>query len=71
MAKCVSYFSFDDCRFNVQKAKEATQRVAMWRELKIPFVYTMEASFFGADIGETKGSHFEAQDLAMAGVALC
>jgi len=30
----------------------------MWRELKIPAVYTMEASFCGADRGDLSGLHY-------------
>ena len=26
-------FSFDDCNFTVQKSKESTARVVMWREM--------------------------------------
>lgn len=31
----------------------------MWRELGIPNVFTMEASFCGADIGELADYHFQ------------
>lgn len=47
MSKVLDCFSFDACRFSIHKSKEATARVAMWKELKIPAVYTMEASFCG------------------------
>ena len=49
MSKLCDYFSFEYSRFNMHKSKEATARIAMWRELKIPNVFTMEASFSGAD----------------------
>jgi hypothetical protein len=39
----------------------------MWRELKIPCVYTMEASFCGTDKGALKGQHFSTDHLMMAG----
>jgi hypothetical protein len=35
----------------MHKSKEATARISMWKELKIPAIYTMEASFCGADRG--------------------
>lgn len=41
------HFSYDLSRFRVQKNKESTARIAMWKELKIPNVFTMEASFCG------------------------
>jgi hypothetical protein len=38
----------------MHKSKEATARISMWKELKIPNIFTMEASFSGADIGIIK-----------------
>ena len=49
MSKLCDSFSYTASRFNVHKSKESTARVTMWRELKIPAVYTMEASFCGPD----------------------
>lgn len=47
MSKVCDSFAFENSKFSIHKSKEATARVAMWRELKIPAVYTMEASFCG------------------------
>ncbi len=55
VSKICDSFNFKDCRFNIHKSKEATARIAMWRELKIPAVYTMEASFCGPDQGPLEG----------------
>jgi hypothetical protein len=52
MSKLCDYFSFEQSRFSVHKSKEETARVTLWRELMIPCVYTMEASFCGADKGD-------------------
>lgn len=52
MSKISDYFSFEYSRFSVHRSKESTARVSMWRELQIPNVFTMEASFCGADKGE-------------------
>ena len=49
MSKLCSFFSYEQSRYVVQKSKESTARVTLWRELKIPHVYTMEASFFGSN----------------------
>lgn len=43
----------------------------MWKELKIPAVYTMESSFCGADIGPNKGYHFTSEHLMDIGRKLC
>jgi hypothetical protein len=37
------------------KSKESTARIAMFYELKIPFVFTLEASFAGASRGKQAG----------------
>ena len=70
MSKLLDYFSFESSRFSVHKSKEATQRVTLWRELKIANVFTMEASFCGADKGENKDKHFQPRHLMMAGQKL-
>ncbi len=51
----------------MHKSKEATARISIWKELKIPAIYTMEASFCGADKGELEGKHFTTENLMMSG----
>jgi len=41
------YFSFKDCRFNMQKSKEATARIQIHKEIRKNEVYTLETSFSG------------------------
>jgi hypothetical protein len=50
--------------------KEGTARIAMYRELNIPNIFTMEASFCGADRGDYKDSHFTTDAYMMAGQKL-
>jgi cytosolic carboxypeptidase protein 2/3 len=72
MSKINPYFSFDYSRFGVQKSKEATARVALFRELKnVPAVYTMESSFAGLDMGKAAGTHFTVEMLGTLGRDLC
>ncbi|XP_014675827.1 PREDICTED: cytosolic carboxypeptidase 2-like [Priapulus caudatus] len=63
-------FSFDSCKFLVQKSKEGTGRVVMWK-LGIPNAFTMEATFCGATIGENVGTHFSTADLEDMGRNFC
>lgn len=50
------YFCYDYSRFGVQKSKEATARVALYKELKnVPNIFTMESSFAGVDFGPAAG----------------
>ena len=67
MSKLCDFFSFEYSRFSVHKSKESTARVTLWRELKIPNVFTMEASFCGADKGEHKDKHFQPEHFLLSG----
>jgi hypothetical protein len=67
LSKLFDYFSFEDCTFSMPRAKEATARIAMFHLLKIPFVFTLEASFCGATIGNLQWKHFSSGDLMEAG----
>ena len=71
MSKVCDSFAYDSCRFSMHKSKESTARITMWKELKIPAVYTMEASFCGPQIGKFAGMHFTTNDLMDIGRALC
>jgi cytosolic carboxypeptidase protein 2/3 len=63
-------FSYKKCTFKVNKGKEGTGRVVMWRLLNIPAVYTMEASLCGGS--STSGmEHFVPLNLENAGKNLC
>ncbi|XP_029688377.1 cytosolic carboxypeptidase 2-like isoform X2 [Takifugu rubripes] len=63
-------FSFKSCKFRVQKSKEGTGRITMWR-LGVKNSYTMEASFGGSTLGDRKGSHFTTRDLKSIGFYFC
>ncbi|NWI97872.1 CBPC2 carboxypeptidase, partial [Pitta sordida] len=62
-------FSFPSCKFQVQKSKEGTGRVSMWR-LGISHSYTLEVAFGGSTLGE-RSSHFTVADLKSLGPLLC
>ena len=49
------------------KSKEATARITMFHKLRIPFVFTLEASFSGANKGFLAGKHFSKRDLMNVG----
>jgi hypothetical protein len=67
MSKLCDYFSFEQSRFSMNRAKDGTARIAMFKELGIPNIFTMEASFCGADKGKHKDLHFTTETLMMAG----
>lgn len=70
MSKLLDYFSFKYSRFSVTKSKETTARISLFRELNIPCIYTMEASFCGANQGDLKDMHFTAEHFKLAGKKL-
>ena len=58
MSKLNSIFSFESSNFGIQKTKEATARISIFRELKnCPQVFTMESTFAGVDKGPYTGQN--------------
>ncbi|KAF7987263.1 hypothetical protein HCN44_003025 [Aphidius gifuensis] len=54
-------FSFENCKFHIEKGKEGTSRVVVWL-MGIQNSYTMEASMGGSKLGSRNGTHFSTQD---------
>ncbi|XP_052630303.1 cytosolic carboxypeptidase 3-like isoform X3 [Harpia harpyja] len=67
---CPDKFSFPDCRFGVQKSKEGTGRVVMWK-MGINYSYTLEASICGSKLGCRQSTHFDTKDLESIGHHFC
>ncbi|MGH0143941.1 UNVERIFIED_CONTAM: hypothetical protein FKN15_011942 [Acipenser sinensis] len=63
-------FSFQSCKFKVQRSKEGTGRVALWR-MGVTNSFTLETSFCGSDLGRRKGTHFSTRDLQSVGFHFC
>ncbi|KAG5322826.1 NNAD carboxypeptidase, partial [Pseudoatta argentina] len=63
-------FSFENCKFHVEKVKEGTGRVVVW-SMGVQNSYTMEASMGGSKIGSRCGTHFSIQDYEQIGKAFC
>ncbi|XP_006157898.1 cytosolic carboxypeptidase 2 isoform X3 [Tupaia chinensis] len=63
-------FSFHSCNFKVQKCKEGTGRVVMWR-MGILNSYTMESTFGGSTLGNKRDTHFTIEDLTSLGYHVC
>ncbi|XP_036883902.1 cytosolic carboxypeptidase 2 isoform X2 [Sturnira hondurensis] len=63
-------FSFHSCNFKVQKCKEGTGRVVMWR-MGILNSYTLESTFGGSTLGDKRDTHFTTEDLKSLGHLVC
>ena len=66
-SKLCDFFSFESSRFSMSKYKESTARISMFKELNIANIFTLEASFCGADKGKYKDQHFTTEYLRLAG----
>ncbi|OMJ93182.1 hypothetical protein SteCoe_3873 [Stentor coeruleus] len=71
LEKISDVFSFNDCVFGLQKAKESTARIVIYKELGIINSFTMEASFCGASIGKHADFHFNQEHLQQLGHDFC
>lgn len=68
LSKMSPIFDFGSSRFGVQKSKESTARVAMYKELKnCPNIFTMESTFSGIDIGPMKGQIMSTENFEEVG----
>ena len=47
MSDQTEMFRFFSCKFRIQRSKEKTARVVLWREFNIMNCFTLEASFHG------------------------
>ncbi|XP_072374866.1 cytosolic carboxypeptidase 2 [Scyliorhinus torazame] len=63
-------FSYQSCKFKVQRGKEGTGRVVMWK-LGITHSYTMETTFAGSTLGHRRATHFSTEDLKSLGYHFC
>ncbi|XP_076065569.1 cytosolic carboxypeptidase 1-like isoform X3 [Oratosquilla oratoria] len=72
LAQCtMNTFSIRDCHFTIEKTRESTARVAVWRQFEVGMSYTMEASTCGCDQGPYKGQHLSTHQLVESGEGFC
>jgi hypothetical protein len=64
-------FSFKDCNFTVQKAREGTGRYVVHSEYNVVNSFTLEASFFGPEKGLYQDCHFTPSQLYEVGKNFC
>uniref|UniRef100_A0A0A9VVW5 Cytosolic carboxypeptidase NnaD n=1 Tax=Lygus hesperus TaxID=30085 RepID=A0A0A9VVW5_LYGHE len=63
-------FSFENCKFRINKDKEGTGRVVIWM-MGVDNSYTLEASFAGSTLGSRHHTHFTTQDYENMGRSFC
>ncbi|XP_071965777.1 cytosolic carboxypeptidase 1-like isoform X2 [Antedon mediterranea] len=64
-------FALSNCSFTVDKGKESTARVVVWREIGVLRSYTMESTYCGCDNGPYKGLQINTAMLEEMGQKFC
>ncbi|XP_054033942.1 cytosolic carboxypeptidase 1 isoform X2 [Dryobates pubescens] len=64
-------FCMGSCSFVVEKSKESTARVVVWREIGVQKSYTMESTLCGCDQGKYKGLQIGTRELEEMGAKFC
>ncbi|XP_032370964.1 cytosolic carboxypeptidase 1 isoform X3 [Etheostoma spectabile] len=64
-------FSMASCSFVVERSKESTARVVVWREIGVQCSYTMESTLCGCDQGKYKGLQIGTRELEEMGAQFC
>ncbi|XP_044301733.1 cytosolic carboxypeptidase 1 isoform X5 [Varanus komodoensis] len=64
-------FCMSSCSFVVEKSKESTARVVVWREIGVQRSYTMESTLCGCDQGKYKGLQIGTHELEEMGAKFC
>jgi hypothetical protein len=65
-------FSYKESEFHLEKEKETTARVVLFKEYGIKYAYTCEATFYGASGTEQQESkHMNIRDYMLVGEDLC
>jgi len=64
-------FALQLCKFSVERGRESTARVTVWREFGIKQSYTMETSYCGFDQGLYEGHHVDIVRLKEIGEHFC
>jgi len=70
MSEQSEMFRFYSCKFRIQRSKEKTARVVLWREFNIMNCYTLEASFHGFFDRERETKEFVHSHLLQVGKML-
>ncbi|KAM9311920.1 cytosolic carboxypeptidase 4 [Gastrophryne carolinensis] len=69
--KIAPAFSMNHSSFVVEKARESTARVVVWREIGVQRSYTMESTYCGFNQGPYKGLQAGTKELEEMGAKFC
>nr|XP_060611864.1 cytosolic carboxypeptidase 4 [Anolis sagrei ordinatus] len=69
--KVAPAFLMSSCSFLVEKSRDATARVVVWREMGVLRSYTMESTYCGCSHGLYKGLQLGTRELEEMGAKFC
>ncbi|XP_063304948.1 cytosolic carboxypeptidase 4 [Pelobates fuscus] len=69
--KIAPAFSMGSCSFLVEKSRESTARVVVWKEIGVLRSYTMESTYCGFNQGSYKGLQVGTKELEEMGAKFC
>ncbi|KAM6409380.1 cytosolic carboxypeptidase 4 [Rhynochetos jubatus] len=69
--KVAPAFVMNSCSFLVEKSRESTARVVVWKEMGVLRSYTMESTYCGCSHGLYKGLQLGTQELEEMGSKFC
>uniref|UniRef100_A0A663EAA0 AGBL carboxypeptidase 1 n=1 Tax=Aquila chrysaetos chrysaetos TaxID=223781 RepID=A0A663EAA0_AQUCH len=69
--KVAPAFVMNSCSFLVEKSRESTARVVVWKEMGVLRSYTMESTYCGCSHGLYKGLQLGTQELEETGSKFC
>ncbi|PKU45270.1 cytosolic carboxypeptidase 4 [Limosa lapponica baueri] len=69
--KVAPAFVMNSCSFLVEKSRESTARVVVWKEIGVLRSYTMESTYCGCSHGLYKGLQLGTQELEEMGSKFC
>ncbi|XP_076336256.1 cytosolic carboxypeptidase 1-like isoform X2 [Tachypleus tridentatus] len=64
-------FNLENCNFAVERNREGTGRVTVWRQFGVAMSYTMECTYGGCDQGIYAGYHLNVNHLEEMGIKFC
>lgn len=64
-------FNIENCSFTVEKSRESTARITVWRQFGVPLSYTMECTYGGCNQGIYDGYHLGISQLEEMGSKFC
>ncbi|VVC26854.1 Hypothetical protein CINCED_3A014064 [Cinara cedri] len=71
MQNCCPTFSLSQCKYKIERNRETTARITVWRCYGVKRSYTLETSYCGCDEGLYKGFHLGIRQLKEIGSTFC